>query len=71
MDCARCEHLESELGRLGRTHAEKAGTLLESGDGVRGGKHRSLRIAESDSRLNLEIARAELNQHKRNHPKEN
>jgi hypothetical protein len=66
MDCTLCQHLESELGRLDRTHTEKAGILRESGDGARGVKRRSLQVAESDSLLNLEIARAELNRHKRN-----
>jgi hypothetical protein len=66
MDCTLCRHLESELGRLDRNHTEKAGTLRESGDGFRGIKHRSLQVAENDSLLNLEIARAELNRHKRN-----
>ena len=66
MNCVRCQDLESELGRLVRTHAEKVEIIRRSGDGVRSSKHRFLRIAESDSRLNLEIARAELNQHIRN-----
>jgi hypothetical protein len=67
MDCLLCQHLESELGRLGRTHAAMAGVLQEIDEGFRSKRHRSLRIAESDSRLNLEIARAELNRHKRDH----
>ena len=66
MDCTLCRHLESELSRLDRSHTEKAGTLRESEHGVRGIKRRSLQFAESDSRLNLEIARADLNRHKRN-----
>jgi hypothetical protein len=66
MDCTRCQYLESELGRLAGTHAEKAGIRKESWHNVRPSEHSRLRGLESDALLALEIARAALNQHKRN-----
>ena len=66
MDCTLCQHLESELGRLVGAHAEKARMREDNWQGARSGEHSLLRSAENDAMLKMEIARAELNRHRRN-----
>ena len=71
MSCARCQHLESELDRLERAHAEKAGILRSNGGSLSADEYNRIRVAESDARLELDIAQGELNQHRWNHQKTN
>jgi len=65
MDCAVCQYLQSELGRLAGAHAAK-GRMREDGwHGARSTEHRYLRSAENEAMLATEMARADLNRHKR------
>jgi hypothetical protein len=66
MGCAECKRFEAELDRLELIHTEKIHTREDNWQGARSGEHSNLRSAENYAMLNSEIARAELNRHKRN-----
>ena len=68
MDCIVCRRLEAEVIRLERLHAEKLG-IMRASFSVHGEIYSRLRIAESDARLDLDLARLELIQHQRSHLK--
>jgi hypothetical protein len=62
------QRLEGELERLEQIHAEHARIVKDRWHEISIREYKRLRSAESDARLALEIARAELDQHKRSHP---
>jgi hypothetical protein len=66
MGCTRCQNLESKLNLLGAARAETTRIRKDRWNNVRPSEFGSLRSAENDAMLKFEIARAELNQHKRN-----
>jgi hypothetical protein len=65
MECAVCRHLETDLDRLERIHAEKLRIAEEKRRVVRRDEYSRLKDSESDARLALEITRGELKRHKR------
>jgi hypothetical protein len=69
--CSHCQRLESEKELLERIHAEALGGLQANSETASTEDYNALRIAESNARLDLEIAVLELKRHKRNHQKAN
>ena len=69
--CAECRSLESVVVRLGTIHREKVDELRlrVSSAGIEDVEQ--LLAAESTARRNLEIATAELMQHKQSHAETN
>ena len=67
MACAQCHYFEYHVPRLEILHrkALEAATVGTRSGTARG--HRKLKIAERKANLDLDIARAELNQHRRAH----
>lgn len=63
--CAVCQRLDGELDRLERIHAEKVHIREDNWHKARRVDYGRLRIAENEAMLKLEMARAELKQHKR------
>jgi hypothetical protein len=66
MGCAVCQRLETELKRVEDLHAKARKTRETNWHYVHRREYALLQSAESDARLALEIARAEMNRHKRN-----
>lgn len=69
--CAVCQYLETETSRLERIHADRVDALRKGAATVDNQLYSKLRIAESGARIDLDIARGELRQHKRSHRKPN
>ena len=68
MDCPRCKLLDLEFVRLDRIHAETMEKLqAHDHTKARWDELKRLQIIESDARLDLELARADLARHKRDH----
>jgi hypothetical protein len=65
MGCPTCQRLEGEMDWLKHVHGERLHNREDHLFSVRSGAHGRLRSAENEALLALEIARAELNQHKR------
>jgi hypothetical protein len=63
-DCDLCRELESELARLERIHAEKLGALRASRETARADEYRRLRAAESEARIDVDLAKRRLAIHK-------
>jgi hypothetical protein len=71
MTCTLCQHLESELDRPQRAHAEKYGALRANVGKVHLDEYRRLQSNESDARLEMDILSVDLRQHKRSEHKAN
>jgi hypothetical protein len=69
VDCTLCQHLESELSRLGYIQAKKLKTWWDKGDAASQHDYNALRAAAAGANLDLETARLELNRHIRNEHK--
>jgi hypothetical protein len=69
--CEVCQRLEAELERRNRVYAEKLATLKANRETTSGDEYRRIFMEESDARLNMDLARLELGQHKRGHQKAN
>lgn len=65
MYCLCCQHLEDEVHRLELIHARKLRVRKDNWQKVTSFRHGHLRSAENAAMLRLEIARAQLNRHKR------
>lgn len=65
MDCAFCQHLESERDRLERAHAERIGMMRACSEDPDSDVYRKLGAAEHDARAESRIATAQLGSHKR------
>ena len=67
MDCVICRYLEGELERLQRQHAEKLGAI--SGQWLSVDERRRARLAEKESREELETLQGQIHQHTLKHRK--
>jgi len=68
MECSECNRLTDEFGRLERAYATAVGVLTAS---AHADEYARLRVAADEARIDSEVARLELEQHKRKHAKAN
>lgn len=67
MACTLCLLLESTVARLERTHLEMRDLLRAKAAKAAGDEFGRLKLVENNARLDLEITRLELAQHKQSH----
>src|ERR1700733_3386735 len=70
-ECPQCTRLTADLDRLERAYAAALGVLTARAHIARGNEYNALRIAADEARIDSEVARLELEQHKRKHAKVN
>jgi hypothetical protein len=71
MECPECKRLTAEFERLERASATAIGMLRASAHTARANEYSRLRIAADEARVDSEVARLELEQHKRRYAKVN
>jgi hypothetical protein len=67
MDCAVCDRLSAHSARLERAHADVIKTLSDRIETLSAREYMRLRASADDARIDSEIARTELEHHKRIH----
>jgi len=65
--CARCQDLETELGRLVQIHDDRMNALRREAETASAESYQKLLSAESDAGIDLRIARGELYRHRLHH----
>ena len=71
MECSECAGLRAEYERLERAYATAIDALAANVGIVRAGEYTWLRAAADEARSDSEVARLELEKHKRIHAKAN
>jgi hypothetical protein len=66
-DCLICRTLEGRLNRFQRNHAERPGELRSQTHWDTNHEYHRLLTEENNAKANLDLARAELEKHKRTH----
>lgn len=69
--CAECDHLRGKFDRLERRYAHAYGVLTSFADTARASEYNRLKATADEARIDSEIARLELEQHRRVHVKVN
>jgi hypothetical protein len=67
MDCSECIRLTAGFDRLERAYAAKVGILTASAHTAQANEYTTLKVAADEARIDSEVARLELEQHKRKH----
>lgn len=67
MDCAECDRLLAEYERLEQAYATAVNVLNSSAETANVSEYMRLRAAADEARLDSEVARLQLEQHKRVH----
>jgi hypothetical protein len=71
MECGQCDRLRLEYERLERAYAAAIDTLTTRSDTAPAAEYIRLRTFADDARLDSEVARLELEKHKRIHSRAN
>ena len=71
MECSECDRLRSEHERLKRAYASAINILTARFDITPAAEYIRLRAIADEARIDSEVARLELEQHKRIHSKAN
>lgn len=71
MNCPECARLLDEYETLERAHATAVGRVAASAQSDNAREYQRLRARADEARLDSEVARLELEQHRRRHAKAN